>query len=73
MAESSEAASAFLAEVGVTYAQYIDPEAELGVELGVVSMPTTVVIDGDGNITTRHEGVMSQDELDAAIDGALGG
>jgi thiol-disulfide isomerase/thioredoxin len=63
----------YLAEVGATYEQYIDEEGFVQTELEAAAMPTTVVIDADGEIVTRHLGPMDQDALDEAIDAALAG
>jgi thiol-disulfide isomerase/thioredoxin len=70
--EEADQASEFLAEVGATYDQYLDPQGYVSTELEATNMPVTVVIDADGTISTRHLGAMDQDELDAAIDEALG-
>jgi thiol-disulfide isomerase/thioredoxin len=70
--EDAERAGAFTERVGVTYPQYLDQLGSVQTELGVTTMPTTVVIDADGAIVERHSGPMSQDQLDAAIDTALG-
>lgn len=65
--ESADQASAFVDEVGATYDQFLDPEGYVITELGTTSMPTTVVIDGDGIVSTRHLGPMSVDDLESAI------
>lgn len=70
--EDAARANEFLAEVGATYEQYLDPQGFVSTELEATNMPTTVVIDAAGGISTRHVGAMDQDELDAAIDEALG-
>lgn len=63
----------FLAEVGATYDQYADEAGDVSTELRATAMPLTVVIDGDGIVTTRHLGPMDQDGLDEAIDDAIAG
>ncbi len=63
----------YLGEIGATYDQFIDEEGFVQTELAATSMPTTVVIDADGVIVTRHLGPMDQDALNAAIDAALAG
>jgi thiol-disulfide isomerase/thioredoxin len=70
--EDAEKAGDFLAEVGATYDQYLDPQGYVSTELEATNMPVTVVIDADGAISTRHLGAMDQAGLDAAIDEALG-
>lgn len=70
--QAADEASPFLDEVGATYDQYLDPQGYAQTELGAVSLPTTVVVDADGTIVERRVGQMDQDDLDAAIDAALG-
>ena len=70
--EEADQANEFIAEVGATYDQYLDPQGEVSTELEATNMPVTVVIDASGAISTRHLGAMDQDALGAAIDEALG-
>lgn len=72
IAEDADQAGEFLAEVGATYDQYLDLQGYVSTELEAPNLPVTVVIDGSGEISTRHLGAMDQDALDAAIDDALG-
>lgn len=67
IAEEPGKAQAFLADLGVTFEQYADPEGELSDRLGVASLPVTLVIDASGEIVDRHLGPMSRAELDAAL------
>jgi thiol-disulfide isomerase/thioredoxin len=69
--EDADSANDFLAEVGVTYPQYLDPDGYVSTELEATTMPMTVVIDADGAITTHHLGEMDRSELEAAIDAAV--
>jgi thiol-disulfide isomerase/thioredoxin len=69
--DDRDEAVAFLDEVGATYDQYLDPEGFVSTALKATSMPTTLVINGDGVVTIRHLGPMDQDDLDEAIDEAL--
>lgn len=65
--EDASDAQAFIDELGVTFDQYADPDGELSGELGVASLPVTIVIDVDGVISERNIGPMSLTDLDAAI------
>lgn len=71
--ENADQIDEYLTEVGATYEQYIDEEGYVQTELEATNMPTTVVIDADGRIVTRHLGRMDQAALDEAIDAALAG
>ncbi len=62
----------FIDDVGATYDQFADFDGDVSVALSATSMPVTIVIDGDGVITTRHLGPLDQDGLNEAIDEALG-
>lgn len=70
--EDPARAAEFLADVGATYDQYLDSEGYVVTELRTSTMPVTVVLGPDGVITTRHLGPMDQNDLNAAIDSALG-
>lgn len=65
--EDADDAQEFLDELGVTFDQYADADGELSGELGVASLPVTIVIDADGTISERNIGPMSAADLDAAI------
>lgn len=71
--EDAEQAAEFLDEVGATYDQFLDPQGFAQTGLEAVALPVTIVIDADGEISTRRVGPMDQDDLDAAIDAALAG
>ncbi len=71
--EDGAQAAEFLDEVGATYDQFLDPQGFAQTGLEAVSLPVTIVIDADGDVTTRQVGPMDQDDLDAAIDDALAG
>jgi thiol-disulfide isomerase/thioredoxin len=66
--EDAERAQEFVDEVGATYDQYLDPDGYAITELNTSAMPVTIVINADGNISTRHLGPMDQDDLNDAID-----
>lgn len=70
--EDADRAAGFIADVGATYDQFLDPEGYVVTELRTTSMPTTIVLDADGFVSTRHLGPMDEADLDAAIDTALG-
>lgn len=70
--EDADRARVFVDEVGATYDQYLDPDGYAVTELNTSAMPVTIVIDADGFIATRHLGPMDQDDLNDAIDRAVG-
>lgn len=70
--EDADRADEFLGEIGATYDQFLDSEGYVVTELRTTAMPVTIVIDGDGVVTTRHLGPLDQDGLNEAIDAAIG-
>jgi thiol-disulfide isomerase/thioredoxin len=70
--EDADRADDFLGEIGATYDQFLDSAGYVVTELRTTAMPVTIVIDGDGVVTTRHLGPLDQDGLNRAIDEAIG-
>ena len=66
--EDPGAAQAFLDELGVTFPQYADEEAELTDALGTAALPVTLIVGDDGRISTTHIGPLSVDDLHAALE-----
>jgi cytochrome c biogenesis protein CcmG, thiol:disulfide interchange protein DsbE len=64
-------AAEFLAEVGVTFENYLDFEGRLSEELRTATMPVTVITDRAGFVAVVHQGPMDVDELNDQIDSAL--
>jgi len=65
--DSADAATAFAADLGVTYPQYTDPDGELSTALSVTGYPATAFVDADGKLLDVHQGAFTADELRAAI------
>ncbi len=70
--EDGDRAAAFIDEVGATYDQFLDSEGFVVTELETTAMPVTIVLDNDSRVSLRHLGPMDQDDLNEAIDVALG-
>ena len=70
--EDPARAQAFIDQVGATYDQFVDRQGAVVTELRSTVMPVTLVIDVDGNISTRHLGPLDQGDLNDVIDQALG-
>lgn len=63
--DGPEAVRALLAETGADDLTVVpDPDGTRGVEWGVRGVPETFVVDRDGRIVTRHQGVVSRQWLD---------
>ena len=68
--DGRDAALAFQREFGIPYPSVSDPAGRLGVEFGVIGLPTTFVLDQQGRI--RYEVISGIDERSFARDlGAL--
>lgn len=54
------AVEAFLAELGVSFEQYLDPDGELMNSLGIVGLPASVILDADGTVVEVHQGALDE-------------
>ncbi|MCW1932422.1 DsbE family thiol:disulfide interchange protein [Pararhodobacter zhoushanensis] len=62
----------FLEELGNPYAAIgADPRARMGLDWGVVGLPETFVIDGEGNILMRHAGPLTDEIVESRLRPAL--
>jgi cytochrome c biogenesis protein CcmG/thiol:disulfide interchange protein DsbE len=57
-------ADRFLAEVPAQFALHFDPSAALAKEFGVQAMPSSFLIDADGNVLAMHSGFKTADAAD---------
>ncbi|MCC0079936.1 MAG: DsbE family thiol:disulfide interchange protein [Rhodobacter sp.] len=76
--DTPERADDYLAELGNPYAAIgADPRARMGLDWGVVGLPETFVVDGDGNIVMRFAGPLTEaviaNQIRPAIERAQGG
>lgn len=65
--DSTQAATEFATELGISYPQYTDPDGELSTALHVTGYPATAFVDADGKLLDVHQGAFTADELRAAI------
>lgn len=70
--ETAEAASAFAAELGIGFDQYVDEDAAVQAALGATTMPTTAFLSTDGSIVEMHSGVLSRADLEAVLASKFG-
>ncbi|MGH2684939.1 MAG: TlpA family protein disulfide reductase [Actinomycetota bacterium] len=52
-----------LDETGVRYPAAYDPDGSVAADYGLIGMPTTVFVSGDGEILAKRTGEMSEEEL----------
>lgn len=62
--DSTDAAAAFLPEVGVTYPQVVDVDGDLLGHLRIPGLPVTVVLDAQGRVVGKHIGQLQPDSLE---------
>ena len=70
---SEEEIAAFMEEKGYTYPVLMDTEGELFASYGIMSFPTTFMIDRDGNVFGYVSGMLSADMMDSIVRQTLDG
>jgi cytochrome c biogenesis protein CcmG/thiol:disulfide interchange protein DsbE len=70
--DDPDRANAFLEELGDPFSAIgADPRARLGLDWGVVGLPETFVVDGEGNIIMRFTGPLSESSVDSRLRPAM--
>jgi len=70
--DEPDRAAAFLEDLGDPYAAIgADPRARMGLDWGVVGLPETFVIDGEGNIVMRHAGPLTEEIIENRLRPAM--
>ena len=70
---SEEEIAALMEEKGYTYPVLMDTEGELFASYGIMSFPTTFMIDRDGNVFGYVSGMLSADMMDSIVRQTLDG
>jgi thiol-disulfide isomerase/thioredoxin len=65
--DNPDAAKSLAKELGITYALGRDPQGEAFQAFGGIAMPTTVLIDADGNVVKRLDGEVSAEQLEEEV------
>jgi len=67
-----EAAQRFLGDLGDPFAlKALDPDGQFGLELGIIAVPETFVVDANGRIVAAHRGPLDEAALRDVIAPAL--
>ncbi len=66
--ETTESASAFIADTGYTFPVYYDTSYEAAIAYSVYSLPTTYFIDGEGHAIAQATGAINAETLQRGID-----
>lgn len=61
--ESPDLVRDFFGQMGLSYTILLDQKAEMGRELQVTFLPTTFLIDEQGEIRFRHYGILTEEQL----------
>ena len=69
--ETVEIAQAYVDENGFTFPVYFDKDLDAAITYGIRSLPTTMLVDKDGNILAFKPGQVSAASLEGAIQKAL--
>jgi peroxiredoxin len=65
--ESPDIIEPFLAEMGATYPVLLDEQGQVMSEYRVLGLPTSLLLDQDGVIQTRHTGILSIAQLETQL------
>ena len=71
--DRAEPARRFLEEFGVTYPNGLDEGGRISIDYGVVGIPVTFVVDGEGTVARRWVGEIDPERLTTWIDELLTG
>ena len=66
--DTREQADRLVEQTGVTYDLALDPDGALARAFGLFTMPTTYFVDADGNVVSRHGGILTADQLRTQIE-----
>jgi len=72
VADRTDDALALVDQTGVTYPTAEDKDSSVISALGGTLLPTTVLLDADGKIVSRHAGALTADELRTLLADDLG-
>lgn len=66
--ETLDSAQSFVAEKGYTFPVYFDTEQDAALTYSVYSLPSTYIIDAEGNAVARAVGAIDRETLQTGID-----
>lgn len=69
--DAPSSAAGFVDDLGITYDLARDPDASYFQSVGGFGMPTTLLVDADGQIVYRHTGLLDAAELSDLVDARL--
>ena len=72
LAESDATIISYVSKLELTFPVFSDRERKTGNKYGIRILPTTLFINRDGQIVTRKQGALDQEELSLQVEGLLG-
>jgi cytochrome c biogenesis protein CcmG/thiol:disulfide interchange protein DsbE len=69
--DNRASAMQFVKEMGFTFPSGFDPDGRLAFDFELLGMPTTIVLDGAGQIRYRFTGIVGEPSLRQALDDVL--
>lgn len=66
--DAPEDARRFARRYGMTYANLLDPQGRSGIDYGMLGVPETFLIDGQGIVRERFIGAVNENQVMAALD-----
>lgn len=73
VSDDVEDAEAFIQEFGYTFPVWSDPAGNVLIDLNMNGLPTSLVVDAEGNVIKRWIGPLTQEDLDDVITPLLEG
>lgn len=67
VSDDVEDAEAFVIKYGYTFPVWSDPPGNVLIDLNMNGLPTSLVVDADGNVVKRWIGPLAQEDLDSVI------
>lgn len=57
----------FFAELGLTFRPLLDSDGQVGRAYGALGLPSTYFIDGSGEVTAVHRGILTEEQIEAYV------
>lgn len=67
LGDRDQAVTAFLADLRITFGQYLDPASSMSEALGVTGLPMTILVGPGAAVLQTLRGAVTVDQLDGAI------
>lgn len=71
--DTQDSAKTFIAEYGLAFDHYFDPNRDIPAAWGGLGVPLTYFLDTDGTILALHNGILDERSLVEGIEGLLAG